>query len=294
MWGSPVITDQEETEMDDKTFIIIVFYNPTEEDIKHAQMLSERYDGVVVDNSSSPSCDSSMFSRFKYIANNKNLGIAEAQNKGIAEALKNSGTQFVVFIDQDSRLAPDYPEKIADEFADISKTHMKLALLGPTIINNETNEAYQSVFHPDNSNERFTRRREIISSGSCMSHEAIEKVGVNNSRMFIDYVDFDWCWRANAMGYECGTTKALSINHKVGRGELHFGKINVSISAPFRYYYQYRNYQWLLRRSYVPGDWKLRMGIKQTLRFCYFPFLVKDGCKCWKYMAKGIWDGVRS
>ena len=127
-----------------------------------------------------------------------------------------------------------------------------------------------------------------------MSREAIEKVGVNNSRMFIDYVDFDWCWRANAMGYEYGTTKALSINHKVGRGELHFGKINVSISAPFRYYYQYRNYQWLLRRSYVPGDWKLRMGIKQALRFCYFPFLVKDGCKCWKYMAKGIWDGVRS
>ena len=50
-------------------FVVIVFYNPIEEDIKHAQMLSERYDGVVVDNSSSPSCDSSMFSRFKYIAN---------------------------------------------------------------------------------------------------------------------------------------------------------------------------------------------------------------------------------
>ena len=69
-------------------FVVIVFYNPIEEDIKHAQMLSERYDGVVVDNSSSPSCDSSMFSRFKYIANNENLGIAEAQNKGIAEALR--------------------------------------------------------------------------------------------------------------------------------------------------------------------------------------------------------------
>lgn len=134
-------------------FVVMVFYNPIEEDIKHAQMLSERYDGVVVDNSCSPSCDSSMFTRFKYIANNENLGIAEAQNKGIAEALKNSNTQFVVFIDQDSRLAPDYPEKIAEEFADISKTHMKLALLGPTIINKETNEAYQSVFHPDNNNE---------------------------------------------------------------------------------------------------------------------------------------------
>ena len=199
-------------------FVVMVFYNPIEEDIKHAQMLSERYDGVVVDNSNSPSCDSSMFSRFKHIANNENLGIAEAQNKGIAEALKNNNTQFVVFIDQDSRLAPDYPEKIAEEFADISKTHMKLAMLGPTIINKETNEAYQSVFHPDNSNERFTRRREIISSGSCMSREAIEKVGVNNSRMFIDYVDFDWCWRANAAAapFVCARRLEIAYGNKTG------------------------------------------------------------------------------
>ena len=274
-------------------FVVMVFYNPSEEDIRHAQMLSERYCGVVVDNSDSPKCDSSMFSRFQYIALGENLGIAEAQNRGIAQALKNDSTQFVVFIDQDSRLAPDYPEKIAEEFVEISKTRERLALLGPTIINKETNEAYHSVFHPDKSDERFTLRREIISSGSCMSRKAIEKVGVNDSRLFIDYVDFDWCWRANAMGYECGTTKSLTINHKVGRGELHIGKINVIISAPFRYYYQYRNYQWLLRRPYVPADWKLRMGIKQALRFCYFPFLVKDGCKCWKYMAKGIWEGVR-
>lgn len=278
--------------MDKGLYVVIVFYNPSEEDISHARMISGRYHGVVVDNSDHPSCDEGMLAGLKYIANNKNLGIAEAQNIGIAEALKHDDTRFVVFLDQDSRLDIDYPEKIAGEFETIRETHGRLALLGPTIINKDTNEAYSSVFHPDSGEERFCKRREIISSGSCMSREAIEKVGVNDARLFIDYVDFDWCWRANAMGYECGTTKALSIDHKVGRGELHFGKISVSISAPFRYYYQYRNYQWLLRRSYVPGDWKLRMGIKQALRFCYFPFLVKDGCKCWKQMAKGIWHGI--
>lgn len=273
----------------------MVFFNPEEEDIRHAQMLAGMYNGVIVDNSDSPSCEESMFTRFQYVANRRNLGIAEAQNIGIRKALENSNTQFVVFIDQDSRLDPDYPEKIVGEFEAVSLTHEKLALIGPTIINKDTNEAYQSVFHPDNGgNNRFTRRREIISSGSCMSRKAIEAIGMNDSRLFIDYVDFDWCWRANAANYECGTTNALTISHKVGRGELHLGKINVIISAPFRYYYQYRNYQWLRRRAYVPTDWKWRMGIKQALRMCYFPFLVKDGCKCWRQMARGLWDGIRT
>lgn len=277
-----------------RTYVVIVFYDPSDEDIEHARSLSARYDGAVVDNSDCPSCDTNTFGRLKYIANNKNLGIAEAQNIGIAEAMKREDIQYIVFLDQDSRLDIDYPEGIAEEFETVSKTHKNLALLGPTIINKETNEAYSSVFHPDNGEERFCKRREIISSGSCMSREAIEKVGVNDARLFIDYVDFDWCWRANALGYECGVTRALSISHKVGRGELHLGKVNVIISAPFRYYYQYRNYQWLRRRSYVPRQWKWRMGIKQALRLCYFPFLVKGGCKCWKQMVRGIRDGVRS
>ena len=280
--------------MDKRLYVVIVFYNPSEEDISHARLISERYNGIVVDNSDSPSCNEGMLSGLKYKANNKNLGIAEAQNIGISEALRHEDTQYIVFLDQDSRLDIDYPEKIVEEFESIQKTHNQLALLGPTIINKDTNEAYSSVFHPDSGEERFSKRREIISSGSCMSREAIEKVGVNDARLFIDYVDFDWCWRANAAGFECGVTRALSINHKVGRGELHLGKINVTISAPFRYYYQYRNYQWLRRRSYVPGQWKWRMGIKQALRLCYFPFLVKDGCKCWKQMVKGIRDGIKS
>ena len=114
-------------------FVVMVFYNPIEEDIKHAQMLSERYDGVVVDNSSSPSCESSMFSRFKYIANNENLGIAEAQNKGIVEALKDEvGTGKKVLIPRAQEAREILPEKLREQghTVDVAPVYQTVAAEG--------------------------------------------------------------------------------------------------------------------------------------------------------------------
>ena len=111
--------------------------------------------------------------------------------------------------------------------------------------------------------------------------------------LFIDYVDFEHCWRANSKGYVCGITQNVTLPHKVGNNELHFPHgYRVIISAPFRYYYQYRNWLWLCRRNYVPKQWKINTCIKFMLRIVYFPFAVNDWKLIEKYMFKGINDGL--
>lgn len=200
----------------------------------------------------------------------------------------------MVFFDQDSDFTEKYVRSIVDEYKRISTVRKNLFLLGPTVINKTNGEEYRSVIHSDKkADQGFIEKREIISSGSCVSVDKLNQVGVMDARLFIDYVDFEHCWRANSKGYVCGITQNVTLPHKVGNNELHFPHgYRVIISAPFRYYYQYRNWLWLCRKGYVPRQWKINTCIKFMSRIIYFPFVVNEWKSIEKNMFKGIHDGL--
>ncbi len=280
--------------MSDKVFIIIVFYNPSAEDIAAASHLAERWQGAIIDNSPQPCFAGDKWGRMIYRYNNENLGIAAAQNIGIEEALKSDGVEKIVFLDQDSRSQVEYPALIAEEFDIVCRDIPNLAMLGPTVINADTQEVYRSAFHSDdNVAPPVICRREVISSGSCISRKAMEQVGMNDARLFIDYVDFEWCWRAKAKGFVCGITPQLTMQHRVGRNEIKIFNHHVIVSSPMRYRFTYRNYLWLLRRRYVPRQWKIATGVKFVLRFLYLPFVADNGFAIWKNMCRGIREGLK-
>lgn len=269
--------------------VVIVLYNPSSDDIQRISVLSSAYSCYVVDNSESTSIDTAI-SSFCYIYNNGNLGIAEAQNRALRKIMEDD-YDYVIFLDQDSRVEQNYCHNIMCEFARIDEG--SLAILGPSVLHRENGEEYKSVVHHYTVNENgFSQRKHIISSGSCISVKALHDIGLMESGLFIDYVDYEWCWRAASKGYKCGITNRMSIYHKVGQRELTIGKYKVIVSAPGRYYYQYRNFLWLIRRKYVPLQWKFATGTKFLLRLIYFPLYVKGGYECWKYMIKGIKDGL--
>jgi rhamnosyltransferase len=274
--------------------VVIVFYNPSEADIRQAEMLSSEYLGVIVDNSIKPCTNYSKIGLMNYICNHHNVGIAKAQNRAIRQICEDRDIKYIVFLDQDSRVALSYPKEIVKEFTICLSSYPSLALLGPTVIKKTDNDAYSSVFHSySNDINGFSKRTAVISSGCCISREALDKVGLFDNNMFIDYVDYEWCWRAQSVGLICGITNKLIIKHKVGVRELSIGKYKVIVSAPFRYYYQYRNYIWLTKKGYVPLQWKLAYGCKLAARFLYFPLFVDGGKECWRHMKRGICSGFR-
>lgn len=277
----------------DNIALIIVLYNPTKEQLFRVRQLGSSYRGVIVDNSPIRNFPNAIGNMSYLFNDGQNLGIAEAQNRGLRLALEGEYDYFV-FLDQDSRVEDDYPCNIVAEYLRVKQEKPRLAILGPQTFHQDSGEKYKSVFHPDKYEcVDFIVRREIISSGSCISRNVISEVGLLESGLFIDYVDFEWCWRAESKGFICGLTPKVRMEHKVGQRELKIGKYEIIISAPFRYYYQNRNYLYLLRRGYVPLQWKVAMGIKVLLRLVYFPLLVKGGASCWRYMIKGIWKGLR-
>ena len=273
--------------------VVIVVFHPDarafDEKLKH---LGTAVSIAVVDNTPNQTVSISR-ENVTYVPLFDNTGIANAQNEGI-RCLEKRGCTHIVFFDQDSDFTEEFVGRMIEEYKRIEQTHENLFLLGPRVINKTNGEEYLSVVHRDvASDSGFVRRREIISSGSCVSVEKLRLVGVMDASLFIDFVDFEHCWRANAKGYVCGITENVTLPHKVGCRELCFPHgYRVIISAPFRYYYQYRNWLWLCRRRYVPLQWKMSKGVKFFLRLFYFPFCVDWWREIERNMFKGIKDGL--
>ena len=273
--------------------VVIVLYNPSDEDAANVRRLSEAHAGVIVDNSPKPAFQGNRLGKMHYVSLSDNAGIAKAQNIGSRYILEHTDATHIVFLDQDSTVGDTYPHDIANAFETVKRDFPRLAFLGPATENKETGKEYRSVIHKDQElSADFITRRELISSGGCTTREVLQDVGLNDERLFIDYVDFEWCWRARSKGYLCGFTPKVTIRHMVGQKTIYVFGYTIIVSAPVRYYYQFRNHLWLSRRGYVPLQWKINHAVKHMARLIYFPFLIKTGGRCWLNMVKGLVAGI--
>lgn len=273
----------------DNISVVIVLYRPTQENLRRVKQIALTCPGIIVDNSPEPNFTAEKVGQMSYLPLFSNKGIATAQNTALRLLLSDSIQEYVVFLDQDSVLSADYVKAIVHEYIVTKQRIENLAIIGPTVINIDTQREYKSVIHHNPTDAYgFKPQRDVISSGSCIELQTLREVGIFDEDLFIDYVDFEWCWRAESKGYVCGITSNVQIQHQVGRKQLSIGGYIVILSSPIRYYYQYRNHLWLCKRKYVPLQWKLATSIKHLLRFFYFPLVVHEGTKCWTNMFRGI------
>jgi rhamnosyltransferase len=274
--------------------LVFVVFHPQPDEIEKICKISKKYTGVIVDNTPSSTYDNyTQNSNIKYLRLGKNEGIAKAQNIGIKYLYKDPAIQYIILFDQDSEFDIDLPLRLAQEHNRISQ-FKNLAALGPLIIQKETKQIYRSVLHQEKNIEKgFQQKDEIIASGCCVPMKVYQEVGLLDENLFIDFVDCEWCFRAESKGYICGITHNIHMNHKVGINQKHIGKHTIIISAPFRYYYQYRNLILLDFKSYVPFRFKIFKTAKALIRLIYFPLLIKNGTVIWKQMIKGIGAGIK-
>lgn len=273
--------------------LIFVLYNPSSEELNKIRHFASIYYGYIVDNSDNAVFHAEREGNMSYIFNNGNYGIGYAQNVALKRIMADGTAKYVIFFDQDSNIVDNYPIEITKTYKDLRVIQPKLAFLGPTVVNNTNGIAYQSIFHKDEYiSNNLLQRRELISSGSCIEVNVLRTIGMADESLFLDFVDCEWCWRAQSLGFINGITPKINLSHKVGNNDIYIGKYEIIISAPYRYFYQCRNLLWLLRRNYVPTQWKIANGIKLFCRFFYFPFVVKSGLKCSLNMARGFVAGL--
>lgn len=271
----------------DQLCIIVVFYNPTEQQKQHARLLSERNFVIVVDNSL-VECGLIQSRSLKYFPLRENKGIAYAQNYGISEA-QRLDFKYVLFQDQDSCLSYEQITLLVKEY---EKTKLKdncIGAIGPLIIDNSTGEPYKNELGKNVTHKVST----IISSGMLVEMETLKTVGLMEDALFIDNVDHEWCWRAQSKGFKIYMTNKAILQHSVGAKTKRIGRLQIIKSAPIRSYYKFRNNLKLFSRTYVPLKWKLKTMGNMIIEFFLYIFNYKEyGSKYIRNASRGIKDAI--
>jgi rhamnosyltransferase len=222
-----------------------------------------------------------------------NLGIAKAQSIGMEWAFSN-GADFIIQMDQDSILEKGTVNKLLKSYQLLTSKGYKIGVLGPKHYDKETKEVDQArIIKGKEIDGKYSIINATISSSSLISKKAYLSVGGMEDGLFIDAVDFEYCWRLKTKGFITVRDNDILLGHRVGDGKKKIiGKIDARIPSPIRHYYHIRNLFLLLFRGYVPFYWKVSNLFKLFLKIIIYPFLFDDGLKRVRYMLKGVKDGV--
>jgi L-rhamnosyltransferase len=249
---------------------VVVTYRP--DNARLAQVLSTLRGAVetivVVDNDSRDldearlraACPSVLLKRL-----DANRGIAAAQNEGIALARERK-SRYVLFLDQDSLPNPAMVANLRDALEQLQAIGQQVACVGPRVRlpGTQTLSGFsrlgwlglRPVPCPDES--AAVECDFLLSSGSLVPLDVIDKVGGMEEALFIDQVDTEWCLRARAMGYRVYGACGAIMEHRLGEehSRIWLGRWRyLPRHRPFRYYYIFRNSLLLFRRPYASLKW---------------------------------------
>ena len=231
--------------------------------------------------------------RAKIFNFNKNLGIAEAQSIGMQWAY-NEGALFFLQMDQDSVPSPDMLDELMYCYNALNKD-IKVGLVVAQDFDKDTKKITEAKIDKGEviPNTNFYIINQAISSSSLISREAYKTIGGMDDTLFIDSVDFEYCWRLIDSGFLIVKNSKAMIAHKLGDGSKSCcGLFDIGIPSPIRHYYQYRNILLLTRRSYIPMFWKIRNLAKLFLKLFLVPIFLDKKKERLSFIISGINDGL--
>lgn len=213
-----------------KIVILIVLYN----DFPKEYIFTDKEQHIIiVDNTPNRNLQLSDNIHIEYIPLGRNEGIARALNIGCKMAIK-LGADWCLTMDQDSDLPEDMILKYKNFISHIS---LSIGIISPLInmYKGEKRKGSNSVEEID----------EAITSGSLINLEAFQSVGGFKEEMFIDCVDFEFCWNLKSKGYKILQLNNIVMQHQLGntREFKFFSKHLFYITHHdfVRHYYMQRN-----------------------------------------------------
>jgi rhamnosyltransferase len=276
-----------------KTVGIIILFNPELDRLQvQLESLSKQVDCIVaVNNGLTGEQLEKLLTTHEciYINNFQNLGVAAAQNIGIRWALEN-GYDHILLLDDDSLPQENMVNNLFLAEEELLGKGIKVAAVGPSFFDpRKTN-----LIDKPGLEKKYIKEDMLISSGMLISSEVVNDVGLMNDWLFIDGIDDDWCFRALYKGYQIFRVPNALMSHRLGEvKKVFFDKFSFHYHQPFRYYYRFRNYIFLLKQPYVTWRLKLRC-LRAMLKLLIKIIFLPNKVDYLKQTFKGIIAGIRS
>jgi rhamnosyltransferase len=228
-----------------KIAAVVILYHPTGDAISNIKTYYDWVDKLFVfDNTETKSLiqgDLLQLPKVHLFHDAKNGGIANRLNAACRLAI-NEQFDWLLTMDQDTSFEVS---TISAYLQCFDQYHRKeeVAMFGTKFSRHD---------HPISNDCTSTKAEKLITSGSFLNVAVFEKIGGFDEQLFIDGVDYDYCFRAQMAGYSVVQFSNIYIRHTVGN-EVYRSSIKTmfllkkkkEIHSALRCYYMYRNMLYL-------------------------------------------------
>lgn len=275
---------------------VVVTYNPDVETFIHSlSSIATQVDCIyIVDNGSLFDFkDLLCFDNVSFHSLGQNFGIGYAQNYGIKLALR-SGSEFIMLSDQDTI----YPVQYTSIMKRSLSFHKEAGAVAPVFEDDRSKKVYKFFSENTYFLRKFSAKSgqcyifQTIASGMLIRSDTLKRVGLMNEELFIDWVDFEWCWRVTSYGYKILLNSDVKIFHSLGDSVLNTSFIDLHVRSSLRHYYITRNAFFLsLYSDYLSRTRKVALFLRSLRYLAGFPIL-KPHVQNFKMVFLGFFHGL--
>lgn len=247
--------------MCEKKIALVTVFNPDQHMVDNIIQISQQVDWIgIADNSKID--NSELFAGIlncRYQANQKNLGLSRAFNLFLQDIKYVwNENDIIIFFDQDSWIEQDYIQQLIKTYKYVEKNFPMLGCMGP-IFYNASNDTLERPKIKTKIMENNYRVDNVITSSMITRYRNLHAINFWNEELFLDFADWDLCWRMQQKGMITVITTAVVLHHVVGCGGKKVGIFRLRIGQPLREYYETRDAYYLLEKQYVPLKMRLRL-----------------------------------
>ena len=219
---------------------VVVLYHPAPDVIGNIRSWAGQVGAIVaVDNSAGDASTVvsaiAALGKVTLIRNSSNQGIARALNIG-AEKAGEEGYDFLLTMDQDSCAEGDMVRRMLECLDGRDMAHF--GMISPFHVTRSGHvpgrETCQDVMTP-------------MTSGCLLSLRAYRAVGSFLDKLFIDFVDNEYCLRLRKCGFSVCRANQARLEHSVGDTKK-YGPFIATNHSPLRRYYKTRNRMYVFAR----------------------------------------------
>lgn len=270
-----------------KSAAIYTAYKPDSNFEKRIQVVADQVELIIiVDNTpGGHDFDSSVRNRFVVLQDGINKGLGVAINKGL-ECAKNHGCDAVILFDQDS--TPD--DGVVYTLFQVLNECDANCIVGPTLIDDEKNSAIDLIRFENNCT--VTPKECIPTSGMAFRLDGLPNDIAFSEELFLDFVDFDWCWRLKEKGWRIYQVSGIYMLHRLGLAQKKILRLTYHVPTPVRHYFQFRDGLRLIGMQHVPIYSKIRYTCILIPKILVYPLILSNGLLRLKWMLLGIKDYI--
>jgi len=231
--------------------------------------------------------------RWVVTLNNNNVGVAEGNNQGIIQALKD-GCEWILLLNNDTSFPPDFISQLFASCVNkgwrvgVPKIHFDspaghIWYGGGGFNRKKGHTGYHiGIGEPDHG--QFDSVTTVDYSPTCamLVHRSVfNDIGLMDESYFVYFDDTDFCWRLKQAGISIGYTPATSLVHKVGGS-------TGGTQSPFTARMTSRNRLYYLKKNF--GVLCACFWMPVFLLYYLGQFMAKRNFACLKASFKGTFE----